>query len=41
MLVTEFEALSAAADFECVAVPVLVAGIAVVAAAAIVGPAQV
>ena len=41
VLVTEFEALSAAADFECVAVPVLVAGIAVVAAAAIVGPAQV
>lgn len=48
VLVTELVALSAAAGFECVAVPVLVAGVAVVAAAAaivgvllVVGPAQV
>ena len=49
VLATELEALSAAADFECVTVPVLVAGVAVVAAAAaaivgvllVVGPAQV
>lgn len=49
VLATELEALSAAADFECVTVPVLVAGVAVVAAAAaaivgvllVVGPVQV
>lgn len=47
VLATELGAMSAAADFECVAVTVLVAGVADVAAAAIagvllvVGPAQV
>ena len=37
VLATELEALSAAADFERVTVPVLVAGLVFVAAAAIVG----